>query len=349
MKEEVTEREARAVLPGLFQQWTGEEPHVEFGEGRADAAIRLGPITLVVEVKASSGVASVEQALNQLRTWVGGSDDIPLLVVPYMTSAGRERCEEAGVSWVDLSGNAHVVARRGGNAFWVHVEGIPNAYATRGRPRNAFAPKASRLARTLLSAQYAPLTQAEIADMTGLDPGHVSRLVSRLMKTDLVAKDVEGRVVVPEPALLLEAWADANAYRHEVVAGHLPGRSGDDRARRLGSALSDANLEHAFTGLAAAWAYTHAAGFRSAACYARELPPPGVLEAVGFRADTEAPNVRLLIPDDVGVFEGERSVNGLRCVAPAQAYVDLRHESERAEELAAELRPLVLSTPNPSS
>ena len=264
-----------------------------------------------------------------------------MLVVPHMSPAGVERCTAAGVHWADLSGNAHIAGSAGTSTLWVHVTGRPNRRVRRGRPPNVFAPKSARLARRLL-ALGRPASQAELRRETGLDPGHLSRIAGRLLEVDLLARRDDGRLEVPEPALLLDAWTEGNACRHEVLEGHVPGGTGEERAKRLADVLAESDFDHAFTGLTAAWAYTHFAGFRSVACYLREPPTAGLLDTLGFRADSGAPNTRLLIPDDAGVFDGSKVVSGLRCVAPAQVYVDLRHEPERAAELAEALRPLAL-------
>jgi hypothetical protein len=319
---------------------------VDAGQGRAepDLVINLGAHTLIVKVARDARAESLEAAISQLHRLA--STDIPLIVVPYMTDAGAARCKAAGVAWADLSGNAHIEARSPGGNLWVHVLGQPNAFETRGRPRNAFAPKSARLARFLLAAPGGSWTQKELAQKAGLDPGHVSRLVGRLAKADLVVRDSDGLVAVPDPLRLLDAWAEGNAYRHDIIEGHLPGRSGEERAHRLADVVGQEGDDYAFTGLAAAWAYTGMAGFRSVACYVA-APTFASLHAAGFREDSESPNTRLLIPDDVGVLDGARLVKGLRCVAPFQAYVDLAHELERAEEFADALRSAVLATPSP--
>ena len=63
----------------------------------------------------------------------------------------------------------------------------------------------------------------------------------------------------------------------------------------------------------------------------------------GFRENPAGPNVRLLVPSDHGVFHGARSVHGVRCVCPSQAYVDLGHEPERSEEFRESVRAVVMS------
>lgn len=338
------EHRALKAVASQLHEWTGIEPEVQQGRGRAstDGEIRLGDLSLPIEVKARGNAATVVGAVEQIAR--AGHRAPVVLVVPYMSREGRDRCADAGVSWIDLSGNARLQASTGRTHLTVWVEGRPNAFAKTGRPPNAFAPKAARATRALLLATE-PLRQTEIAERAGLGPGYTSKVVRRLEDLDLVERFEDNAVAPVSRAVLLDAWAGENAYRHEVVAGHVSGRSGEERARRLAEALDKRGVPHAFTGLAAAWAYTHAASFRSVSCYVtRDHPsdPVAVASDIGFRTDTEAPNVRLLIPDDDGVFEGARVVNGLRCVAPAQVYVDLAREPERADEFAEAVRPLAL-------
>lgn len=337
--------QATADIPRLLHEWTGLEVGVEEklvlptrGWGRADLVGTLGGVPFVAEVKTAGGVAAVQRAIEAVRA-SAPPDAFPLVVVPFMSPGGRERCEAAGVSWVDLSGNARLRVAEGGLRVAVWVDGRPDAFRSPGRPRNAFAPKAARVARLLLEDPGRPWTQAEIARATGLGPDYVSRIV-RDLEDDRLAERADGAVRVPDPALLLDAWADSDAFSHGAIAGHVPGRSGEERARRLHDALGGHGLRHAVTGLAAAWAYTHAAAFRSVSCYVEggvDVRARALADA-GFRADSAAPNARVLVPSDDGVFSGARPAEGLICVAPVQAFVDLAHEPERAAEFREALR-----------
>ena len=69
-----------------------------------------------------------------------------------------------------------------------------------------------------------------------------------------------------------------------------------------------------------------------------EGDPREAAEEVDVRRNEKGPNVQLIGPDDDGVFEGQRQVDGLPCVSPAQIYLDLLHLPERAKEAAAQLR-----------
>ena len=86
----------------------------------------------------ASAIESLKQAAETHPDW------IPLLVVPFLSPRGRALCDQAAVSWLDLSGNCKITAP--GLRLW--VEGRPNRFVQRGRPssricaesRSRFAP-----------------------------------------------------------------------------------------------------------------------------------------------------------------------------------------------------------------
>jgi hypothetical protein len=84
-----------------------------------------------------------------------------------MGEVGRQVCRDAGVSWLDLSGNAQIVAP----GLRIHVEGKPNAYKRPGRPSTVFSPRSSRIVRQLLIEPGRSLHQRELARLVGLDEG----------------------------------------------------------------------------------------------------------------------------------------------------------------------------------
>lgn len=340
-------------VPAMIHEWTGIEPAIQPasdsqdqpGAAGADFYGQLADVAFVVEVKREGDLAHVSRAIDTLGAYAA-EGLCPIIVVPYMSKAGRERCNEAGVSWVDLSGNACLRLEGNHTRIAVWVEGKPDAFRRRGRPRNAFAPKAARIVRHLLLHPNRWFTQAEIAKETGVGAGYTSRLVRRLEDLDLVVRNSDKAVRPRSYDLLLDAWAEADAFRHDVVQGHVPGRTGKERADRLAQAFESVGVRHAFTGLVAAWAYTHSASFRSVTCYAAADDPgidlAAVLEEAGFRMESSAPNARILIPADEGVFDSEQRVEGLRCVSPVQVYVDLASEPERAAEMRDALRTHIL-------
>jgi hypothetical protein len=265
---------------------------------------------------------------------------VPLLVVPFMGDAGRRVCDAARIPWFDLSGNAHIVAP----GLRIIVDGRPNRFRGPGRPASTFAPKSSRVVRWLLENEGRALTQREIARATDMTDGFVSRIASRLEDESYVVREASGALRVKDPALLLDAWRDEYRFdKHVLLQGHVAARSGDALARFVGDTLAESSVEHAATGLAAAWQMTHFAAFRIATFFLAESPSKELLEKLGFREDARGANLWLVVPNDAGVFHGAETRDGLRCVHPVQAYVDLKAHPERATEAAERLRSELLS------
>ena len=285
----------------------------------------------VFQVKVSSQPGRVADAARRMLGLQRG-DTIPVLVVPYMTPAGARAAEEAGLSWIDLSGNAHIRS----DDLYVRVEGHPNQFRSRGRPSSPFAPKSARVTRVLLEDPGHWWRQKELVATTGLDDGNVSRIVRRLDE-ELLLERRERELRPRDPDRLLDAWAqDYRFTHHDILAGHISG-NGIDLARDLAQRLGALDVRHAFTGLPAAWAIDHFARFRLTTVYV-EGDPRDAAKRLELRQGSTGANVQLVGPDDLGVFIGEHLHDGLNCVSLAQVYLDLLHLPERAHEAAEYLR-----------
>ena len=311
-------------------------------ESGADAILDLGGYTFVIEWKGSGAAAHVAMAAEQVRRHAADLDAeaVPLVAVPFMGPVGRARCEDAGVGWLDLSGNARIVAP----GVRVLIEGQPNRFKGAGRPLSAFAPKSARIARWLLMHPDTSMTQREIARATVMDEGFTSRIVARLEDDNLIVRDSKGAIRVRDPNLLLDAWSeDYDFSKHRILGAHLAARSGDSLLRLLVQRLTAGHVQYAVTGLAAAWLFTKFAGFRIVTVYASEQPQRELLEVLGLREEERGANVWLVAPNDEGVLHGAADHDGVRCVHPVQAYLDLRGHPERSKEAADELRAQLLT------
>jgi hypothetical protein len=307
------------------------------GANHPDAVISAGDVTFVVEWRASGATAPVSAAAEQARRQAGalGKHAIPLVAVPFMGPIGRQRCAEAGVAWLDLSGNARIVAP----GIRILIEGEPSQFKTKSRSSSVFAPKGARITRWLLMHPNKVQSQREIAQATGMDEGYTSRITARLEEDDLIIRDEHGAIRPRDPDLLLDAWRENyNFSKHEIVRGHVPARSGDGLLRQLAQELRKHGGGYAATGLAAAWLLTRFSGFRLVTIYLSEHPSSDVLARLRFREEGRGANVWLVIPKDQGVFHGVADRDGVACVHPVQAYLDLQDHPERAKEAADHLR-----------
>lgn len=300
-----------------------------------DLVAEIGEFRFVVEYKASSLVASIAAGIEQLKRSPAESNEIRLLATPFMGETGIGKCAEAGISWLDLSGNADVTAP----GLRLFVRGEKNKFISPGRNENPFAPKSSRIARHLLYQANRVWTQRELADETELGEGFVSRIVKSLEAQQLVARDDQGKLFVGKAEVMLDAWQQGYDFtKHEIIRGHVAGRSGEEIQGKISSTLKSLSVDHAATGLGAAWLYSRFAAFRTVSVYLKEWPDKQILEQLGFRENTSGANVWLIIPKDPDIFYGVQPVADIPCVHRIQVWLDLKSHPERAEEAAAELR-----------
>jgi len=310
--------------------------------GGPNAIIELNDVVFVVEYQRSGKVGSVARGIRGLGEMKSEhANTVKLLVVPFMRELGRKRCQEAGISWLDLSGNADIA----GPDIRIYIEGRPNRFKQPGRPTNVFAPKSSRVAKVLLYHQGLAFIQRELSQRAGLGEDYVSRIVRALETQELIERDEDGAVTVKDPELLLDAWVESYDFsKHTLIRGHIPARSGSALLEDLGESLSREGIKHAATGLGAAWLYTHFAAFRTVTFFVGESIDSRTLSSLDFRESDIGPNTWLVVPNDESVFWQVDEVEGIQCVHPIQAYLDLKAHPERAKEAMSEIRRLILGS-----
>lgn len=336
-----SEREAIRRISEIIGEVTGSSPSIAtIPQGKfaqPDVIVDTGRLRFIVEYKSSGNTEQVANAIFQLKKYAhrSGRKVVLLVAVPYMGSTGKRLCREANVSWLDLSGNAQILA----TGLRFVIEGKPNLFKQRGRPSSAFAPKSSRIARWMLIHPNLSFSQKQLSTSTGISEGFTSRIVARLIQDDLLRRENNGHLRIKDPDMLFNAWMESYSFsKHSITRGHITARSGEMLLRRLMDELFSKNIEHAATGLGAAWVYSRFAAFRIATVYLAEEPPDKLIKDLSFKKEPRGSNIWLVVPNDEGVFHGLKNVDGIRCVHPIQVYLDLQEHPERAVEAAESIR-----------
>lgn len=303
---------------------------------RCDAVVSIRRHNFAIEWKRSGALGQVSNAANMLKQEVAASKRrlIPLISVPYMGKKGMEYCDDMRMSWIDLSGNSSITSRN----LYIRERGSKNLFRARGPLNSAFGPRGSRITRWMLAHPGEVFRQRELAEAVGLNEGYTSRLIKKLLDDHLVTRRCGGIEVV-DPDLLLKAWSEAYRFsKHAMIPGHITARTGSALAREVADSLEGRGVEYAMTGLPAAWFYTQYASFRIVTTYIRNVPSEDMKRKLKFREGRRGANVWFTVPNDEGVFHAGQNLNGVRCVHPVQAYLDLQEHPERADEAAAELK-----------
>jgi hypothetical protein len=242
---------------------------------------------------------------------------------------------EMGISWVDLAGNADI----SGQGLRIRISGQRGKPRGRWRPADPFAPKRARISHLLLQHPSRLWRQQDLAEASGLDRGYVSRTIAVLAEAGLVQRDPARRVGARDPQSLFEAWRDAYRFsQHRLITGHVGVRSGEELVERAAGLAHGASLKYACTALAAAFQMTQFGGFRLVTLYLAEEPAASWLAELGFRGESRAGNLQLVVPKDEGVFLGARPVGDVECVDAVQVCLDLKDHPERSAEAEAAVR-----------
>lgn len=216
----------RSVLPA---GWQVERQALPPAEGTADDALlvlrisRQNDVQVLVEAHRTFAPRDVDSVLGRrlagIRPVTGA---VPVLVVaPWLSERSRRRLTEAGLNYLDLSGNIRVVTTR--PAIFIErtsTSGPPRAQRSAPALRG---PKAGRVVR-LLADVAPPYGVLELAAAGGVTPGYMSRLVDMLDREALLERARRGAVTSVDWAELLRRRAESysvletNAVRRYVCA-----------------------------------------------------------------------------------------------------------------------------------
>lgn len=291
--------------------------------------------TLIVEAKRiveGRDVASVRAQLDAYAEKIPGAQG--LVVARYLSPPVRTKLTDAGLSYIDATGNMRIEVTRPG--LYMSDRGADSdPWRGPGRPRGTLKGEpAAKLVRAI--ADFAGKWKIrELVDVSEASTGSAYRVVEFLEREGMATRDADGQVDVPDWAQVLRRWSDDYGFvRTNQVTRWIAPRGLPDLVERI--AASDDGLRYAVTGTIAAAEWAAYAPARLAMIYVADST--AIAEAWDLRAADAGANVLLAQPKFDVVFERSlRTVDGVAVASPSQVVVDLmtgpgRNPSE-AEEL----------------
>jgi hypothetical protein len=289
-----------------------------------DGTIRIrapeGPeATLTVEAKARMSAQAAAAIASGARK-SAPADRVAF--TRYISPMARLRLREAGLSYLDLTGNTWIRIAR--PAVLIDRQGAEtDPDPPRRGVRSLKGAKAARIVRSLCDARP-PVGVRELARRTGTNPGYATRVLSLLEDDDLVVRDESGEVAQVRWPDLLRRWSlDYSVTETNRAAPYLAPRGLTELRKRLGTLGSG----YAVTGTFAVPQEARVVSASLLSCYV--MSTASAATALDLRPAESGANVLLIEPVDEFIFTGVRDLNGLRVVAPSQCVADLLTGSGR--------------------
>ncbi len=295
--------------------------------------------TLAIEVKQIGEPRIALQAIGQLQR-LGGrfAGAYPVLAAPYLTESARLICKEAGVGYIDLSGN--VFLRFDG----VFIERT-TAHALkqeRRALRGLTMPRTSRVIRRCLSDPSKPFMITELAALTGVSPAQVFKVANLLEMKGYAKRDEGRRLLLIRPSELLEAWAGSLDFRkNTIVPAYSLARTPEAIMKSLAEVAAKGGKRYALTMFAGASLIAPSVRFYDVTCYV-EREVEWWLKKLDLERVETGSNVQLVVPRDDSVLAESQKVGRYKVASDIQLFADLYGDPARGREAAETLRLLKL-------
>jgi len=329
-----TGQDLEVAIGQILENWVNPSIRIESSEGDEwdfvahidldEKVSRFG-----VDCKLRPSVRDVEKLANNR-----SNDLAPLLATVQASQSLVGHCKRLGVNCLDLNGR-----------IWLRDKGVlidreaPRTqvqYRTAGATVNPFSLRCSRLARALLSFPERQWRQTDLADLTGLSQGLLSRLLKHASLEGWVSGS-RGDWNVTNADGLLDAWQEADVWKKRVTIRQYSVLDGN--LNTLAKRVSDhVTGDIAFTQWFAAGLRFPYADVSVVSAYVAERPVTSTVDILGVREVTSGGKLWLITPKDSGVFQAIQRVDGFPIVSDVQIYLDLLQVGLRGPDQAEALR-----------
>ena len=308
----------------------------EIADDSPDIALRVryagGDQIIFADVKSSGQPRYARQAGDRFFRLRSQQPEIyGVFIAPYISPASAAICVEAGIGYVDLSGNCRLAF----NTIFILRENQPNRFVMKKELASLFAPRSERILRALLSFPKQTWTTMALASAANVSPGMVSHIKKLLVDREWI-QTLEGGFRLSAPFDLLSIWAENYTFRKNKVFDYYSLKPPSELEIDLGETCAESGITYALTGFSASARLAPAVRYQRAMAYVQG-DILSLANRLGLKSVSSGPNITLLSPYDEGVFLGSRPVDDILVANPIQVYLDLKNYRGRGEEAAETL------------
>ncbi len=285
--------------------------------------------TIFLEIKTLGTPNSIRQAVNSLSKQLQNDPlTYGVIVAPYISSKSDAIIKEAGIGYVDLSGNCSIAFQQ----VYIRRENMANRYPFTTGLSSIYSPKSERILRVLLSYPYRPWKAVDLAKEARVSLGMITQVGKKLIEEEWLKKTSQG-VSLIQPASLLEDWTNHYSIQQNTLNQYYSVKSLQSIEQDIADQCNQLNIPYALTAFSACNRLAPMVRGQRAMVYVdRDMDI--VAENAGLKSVDSGANIILIQPYDEGVYWNVKQINGIRIVDPVQAYLDVKKYPGRGEEAA---------------
>jgi len=301
---------------------------------------------LICDYKSNGQPRYARSAMLELRNYLAhrASDATPVFMAPYISPAVRQMCEQNGIGYLDLEGNARIAF----NGVFIERIVTDKPVVEQRELKSLFRPKSAQVLRAMLRQPSRAWRVTELSEISGVSLGHVSNVRTGLIDREWARASDDG-VILSEPDALLDAWRDSyTAPLGEKLRFYTPlhGRALEDAARTVLSAEETRGRAVFASFSAANWMAPY--GRTGTHYFFADTEGVGKLQAaLKLEPTLKGENVAVTVPNDLELLaDTVVPAPGAVCTSLIQTYLDLSIAGERGAEAAEHLRRGKLAWPS---
>lgn len=192
--------------------------------------------------------------------------------------------------------------------------------------------KSTRIIRCLLVKYGDEWVIRSLAKESRVALGYTHAVLTTLTKMGYVARNENNKIIVTNPKILLKRWAAYHQYdtANKFLNYYTFER---DTQKQLEHFKKIREIDYSLTSLIAAWLVNPFVRPIDIHLYVKnEIDAKKIAQRLNLSPTPEGGNIKMVIPDDEGVFYGSRELGGLQVVSNVQLYTDLFNFPARGEE-----------------
>ncbi|NNN09435.1 MAG: hypothetical protein HKL85_09620 [Acidimicrobiaceae bacterium] len=279
-----------------------------------------GGTNFLVEAKSTFAPRDAERFLSgmarQLRIL---NPNYPILVVtPWLSERAQEVLTAEDINYLDFTGNVRIALNH--PSIFISSKGASrNPTPSPRAAARLKGPKAGRLARLLIDVTP-PYGVSQIAEVTGLAAGYVSRLLTSLDEDAIIERSIRGQVVSVDIPNLLRRWTQTyDVFKSNETSSFVAAQGPEEVLGRLAS-LPSGTPPVTVTGSFSAVRFAPVAAPSLLVLYCSD--PNTLAKELRLLPSDRGSNVALLRPFDEVVWERTTEESGVKYAAVAQTAAD---------------------------